>query len=73
MVEAASLLASHDREMRTNFSLKTGRTARKTCRTRDEVKADVFDYIESFCNPKRQPSTLGYVISMEFENQRRLV
>ena len=27
-------------------SLKTERTARKTYRTRDEAKADVFDYIE---------------------------
>ena len=73
VVEAASLLASHDREMRANSLLKTGRTARKTYRTRDETKADVFDYIESFYNPKRRHSKLGYVISMEFENQRRLV
>jgi putative transposase len=29
-------------------SLKTERTARKTYRTRDEAKADVFDYIERF-------------------------
>jgi putative transposase len=27
-------------------SLKTERAARKTYRTRDEAKADVFDYIE---------------------------
>ena len=33
-------------------SLKTERTARKTYRTRDEAKADVFDYIERFYNPK---------------------
>jgi putative transposase len=30
-------------------SLKTERTVRKTYRTRDEAKADVFDYIESSC------------------------
>src|SRR5437879_442359 len=36
-------------------SLKTERTARKTYRTRDEAKADVFDYIERFYNPKRRP------------------
>jgi transposase InsO family protein len=29
-------------------SLKTERTARKLYRTRDEAKADVFDYIERF-------------------------
>jgi putative transposase len=32
-------------------SLKTERIARKTYRTRDEAKADVFDYIECFYNP----------------------
>jgi putative transposase len=48
-------------------SLKTERTARKTYRTRDEAKADVFDYIERFYNPKRRHSTIGYVSPMEFE------
>ena len=43
-------------------SLKTERTARKTYRTRDEAKADVFDYIECFYNPKRRHSTIGYLI-----------
>ena len=40
-------------------SLKTERTARKTYRTRDQAKADVFDYIECFYNPKRRHSTIG--------------
>jgi transposase InsO family protein len=31
-------------------SLKTERTARKVYRTREEAKADVFDYIERFYN-----------------------
>ena len=53
-------------------SLKTERTARKTYRTRDQAKADVFDYIERFYNPRRRYSTLGYVSPIEFENQRRL-
>jgi putative transposase len=48
-------------------SLKTERTARKTYRTRNEAKADVFDYIERFYNPKRRHSTLGYLSPMEFE------
>ena len=48
-------------------SLKTERTARKTYRTRDQAKADVFDYIERFYNPKRRHSTLGYISPMEFE------
>jgi putative transposase len=48
-------------------SLKTERTARKTYRTRDEARADVFDYIERFYNPKRRHSTIGYMSPMEFE------
>jgi putative transposase len=48
-------------------SLKTERTARKTYRTRDQARADVFDYIERFYNPKRRHSTLGYLSPMEFE------
>jgi len=40
-------------------SLKTERTARKLYRTRDEARADVFDYIERFYNPKRRHSTIG--------------
>ncbi|HVS26963.1 MAG TPA: IS3 family transposase, partial [Burkholderiales bacterium] len=35
-------------------------------------KADVFDYIERFYNPRRRHSTLGYVSPMEFENQMQL-
>src|SRR5947208_9763386 len=50
-------------------SLKTERTARKTYRTRDEARADVFDYIERFYNPKRRHSTIGYRSPMEFESQ----
>jgi putative transposase len=50
-------------------SLKTERTARKTHRTRDEAKADVFDYIECFYNPKRRHSTIGYMSPVEFEMQ----
>jgi putative transposase len=48
-------------------SLKTERTARRRYRTRDEAKADVFDYIERFYNPKHRHSTLGYLSPMEFE------
>jgi len=52
--------------------LKTERTAHKTCRTRDQAKADVFDYIELFYNPRRRHSTLGYLSPMEFERQAEL-
>jgi transposase InsO family protein len=53
-------------------SLKTERTARKTYRTRDEAKADVFDYIELFYNVKRRHSTIGYMSPLEFEMQAGL-
>jgi putative transposase len=52
--------------------LKTKRTARKTYRTRDEAKADVFDYIECFYNAKRRHSTIGYRSPMKFEMQTGL-
>ena len=48
-------------------SLKTERIASKTYRSRNDAKADVFDYIERFYNPKRRHSTIGYLSPMEFE------
>ncbi len=53
-------------------SLKTERTARKTYRTRDHAKADVFDYIERFYNTRRRHSSIGYVSPAEFEKQAGL-
>jgi putative transposase len=50
-------------------SLKTERTGQKTYSSRDEAKADVFDYIERFYNPKRRHSTIGYLSPMEFERR----
>lgn len=46
--------------------------SRKTYRTRNQAKADVFDYIERFYNPARQNSTLGYLSPMDFERQARV-
>lgn len=40
-------------------------------RTRDEIQAEVFHYIERFHNPTRRHSTLGYVSPIEFEKARR--
>jgi putative transposase len=53
-------------------SLKTERPARKIYRSRNEAKANVFDYIERFYNPKRRHSTIGYMSPMEFERQAGL-
>jgi putative transposase len=50
-------------------SLKTERTGKKTYRTRDQARADVFDYIERFYNLKRRHSTIGYLSPMEFERR----
>ncbi len=47
-------------------------TTRKTYGTREEAKADVFDYIERFYNAKRRHSTIGYMSPMEFERQAGL-
>ncbi len=52
-------------------SLKTERTARKVYRSREQARADVFDYIERFYNPTRRHSTLGYVSPVEFEKAQK--
>ena len=65
---------SHSGNVMESFfsSLKTERTARKVYRSRDQARADVFDYIERFYNPRRRHSTLGYVSPVAFEEQMRL-
>ena len=53
-------------------TLKTERTADKTYRTRNDCRADVFDYIERFYNPRRRHSTLGYISPVDYEDKMRL-
>jgi putative transposase len=48
-------------------TMKTERTSRKNYTTRDEARADVFDFIERFYNHRRRHSTLGYMSPAEFE------
>jgi putative transposase len=48
-------------------SMKTERVARKVYRTRDAARADMFDYIERFYNPRRRHSAIGCLSPMEFE------
>ena len=50
-------------------SLKTERIKRKTYRTRKQARADIFDYIERFYNPKRRHSTIGYLSPITFEER----
>ena len=52
-------------------SLKTERIARKTYRSRNQARAEVFDYIERFYNPTRRHSTLG--ISAPWTSRSRLM
>jgi len=48
-------------------TLKVERTDRTNYRTRQQAKADVFDYIERFYNPRRRHSTLGYLSPVDYE------
>jgi putative transposase len=53
-------------------SLKTERIGKKTYRTRDAARTDVFDYIERFYNTVRRHSTIGYLSPVEFERKAGL-
>jgi putative transposase len=60
---------SDNAAMESFFStLKTERTSRRSYQTRDEARADVFDYIERFYNPRRRHSSLGYLSPADYEN-----
>ncbi len=45
------------------------RIRRQIYRTREEAKADVFDYIEGSYNQKRRHAHLGYVSPVELEKR----
>lgn len=51
--------------------MRTERTARNVYPTREQARADVFDYIERFYNPTRRHSTLGYVSPIQFEKAQK--
>jgi putative transposase len=50
-------------------SLKRERCRRTKYKTREEAKADIFDYIERFYNRKRSHSYLGYLSPVQYEKQ----
>jgi putative transposase len=52
-------------------SLKTERTARKTYRTREDAKADVFDYIERFYNRASEHSSVYVIEERDFADRDR--
>ena len=52
--------------------LKRERIRRRTYRTRDEARQDVFDYIEMFYNPTRKHVRNGMLSPVEFERRHRI-
>ncbi|MPQ96196.1 IS3 family transposase [Thioclava sp. JE_KL1] len=64
----------HDNAVAESFFnlLKRERIRRRTYRTREEARRDVFDYIEMFYNPKRKHARNGMLSPVEFERQQRL-
>lgn len=50
-------------------TLKLERANRRRYANRDEARADLFDYIERFYNPRRKHSTLGNISPAEFERR----
>lgn len=61
----------HDNAVAESFFslLKKDRVKRKIYKTRDEARAEIFDYIECFYNPKRNHGTNGGVSPNEFEKR----
>ena len=61
----------HDNAVAESFFqlLKRERIRRKIYSTRQDARADVFDYIERFYIPRRRHSKLGYLSPMAFEDR----
>lgn len=64
----------HDNAVAESFFnlLKRERIRRKTYKTRDDARQDVFDYIEMFYNPQRKHAKNGMLSPVEFERQQKL-
>ena len=52
--------------------LKRERIRRRTYKTRDEARQDVFDYIEMFYNLQRKHVRNGMLLPIKFEAQQKL-
>lgn len=50
-------------------TLKRERVNRTHYASRNAARADIFDYIERFYNPRRRHSTLGYLSPVDFEQR----
>jgi putative transposase len=64
----------HDNAVAESFFnlLKRERIRRRTYKTRDDARSDVFDYIEFFYNPKRKHVRNGMLSPVDFERQQKL-
>ena len=61
----------HDNAVAESFFqlLKRERIRRQIYPTRDDARADVFNYIDMFYNPKRRHGTAGDISPIEFERR----
>ena len=50
-------------------TLKRERVKRRTYRSRDEARADIFDYIERFYNRERRHGYVGNISPVEYEDR----
>lgn len=64
----------HDNAVAESFFnlLKRERIRRRTYKTRDDARQDVFDYIEMFYNPKRKHARNGMLSPVDFEWQQKM-
>ena len=64
----------HDNAVAESFFnlLKRERVRRRTYKTRNEARQVVFEYIETFYNPKRKHARNGMLSPVEFERQQRM-
>lgn len=63
----------HDNAVAESFFnlLKRERIRRRTYKTREDARSDVFDYIEMFYNPKRKHARNGMLSPADFERQQQ--
>jgi len=63
----------HDNAVAESFFnlLKRERIRRRTYKTRDDARRDVFEYIEMFYNPKRKHARNGMLSPVDFEEQQK--
>jgi putative transposase len=62
----------HDNAVAESFFnlLKRERVRRRTYKTREQARQDIFDYIEMFYNPKRKHVRNGMLSPVDFENRQ---